>query len=764
MKRFLLILCMSVSMAILLGQTTESIVMGDISDAQTGYPIPSASVYIEGTTYGTTSEEDGFFQLRAPLAKRATLVVSALGYYSERFKIKPGTKAGIEVVLRPRYMLLNTLDVLPGLNPALALVDSVQTYARINDHTPGYENGIDETAISLSHIRPKLLHHILEQARLGDQQLYDSLTFIPAYYLRYEGTDRVEEGALCLDSWVWDILFGREAYKYPYFYVDNVSIMNAQFVSPLSRSGRHYYQYAILDSVSDGGKAYTLGFRTKNPYLNTFNGTMLIDSATYAIRQVHADVPKEANVNFMRSYHIDMFFRPDEQGAYWPREIYQTRVMDAAIVADTSFLFPTLLVNKNITLAADYDMFSRDNIQRDTTMEVLRKLPFFRTVNFFATTILTGYIPTGTAVDIGRVPEILRVNPIETVRLGLPLRTNARMSRSVCLEAYAAYGFGDRAWKGSGTIHYALPTQRRHILSLGYTDAYANTDADEMTRLKRENSIWYQDRSLTTHWTEPFFEGKGSYNAMARRRHVHLHTEHDWMDGLEQLAYLSIGRQSEGPATKNYAFNQSFRFARLGTTLRLSWQEQKADLYFRRIHIYNHLPVLYLNAEAGSIHRDGRASYDMYGKLRLMLRQELPLGMAGRLDYLFEAGTMFGKAPDVFRYTFDGNQSYAFDPYAFNLMGYYEYSSRHYVSVHANWNGRGCLFDRIPGIRVLHLRELVSFKLGYGDGLSIPYLEMGIGIGNILRVGELHSVWRLTHRNDPNAIRWGMRFRLHIDT
>ena len=381
MRRYPIILCLLVSAVMLSGQETVSKILGDISDAQTGYPIPAASVYIEGTTYGTISETDGFFVLSAPLKKRSTLVVSALGYYSEHFKIEPGTNAGIEVVLRPRYMLLNTLDVLPGLNPALALVDSVRTYARLNDHRPGYENGVDETAVSISHIRPKLLRHILEQDRLGEHGIIDTIPFIPAYYLRWEGTERAEEDALLLDKWVWDYLFGREPYQYPYFYVDNVSVMNTQFVSPLSRYGRHYYHYVLQDSVTDGGKAYTLAFRSKNPYLNTFNGTMLIDSATYALREVHADVSKEANVNFLRSYHIDMFYRSDEQGAYRPREVYQTRVLDAAIVADTSFLFPTLLVNKNTLFAADYDMSLRDHLERDTTMEVLRKLPFFRIVS-----------------------------------------------------------------------------------------------------------------------------------------------------------------------------------------------------------------------------------------------------------------------------------------------------------------------------------------------------------------------------------------------
>ena len=116
-------------------------------------------------------------------------------------------------------------------------------------------------------------------------------------------------------------------------------------------------------------------------------------------------------------------------------------------------------------------------------------------------------------------------------------------------------------------------------------------------------------------------------------------------------------------------------------------------------------------------------------------------------------------------------------------MNNLQYAVDRYLSLHAEWNGQGILFNLIPGIRYLRLRELVSFKLAYGylsdtnsiahadwaktalpalTGTDIPYVEMGVGIGNILRIGDLYSVWRLTNRQDPTTPRWAMRFRIHI--
>ena len=44
---------------------------------------------------------------------------------------------------------------------------------------------------------------------------------------------------------------------------------------------------------------------------------------------------------------------------------------------------------------------------------------------------------------------------------------------------------------------------------------------------------------------------------------------------------------------------------------------------------------------------------------------------------------------------------------------------------------------------------------------TIPYVEVGAGIGNILRIGELYGVFRVTHLDDPTPW-WAIRFRLQL--
>jgi hypothetical protein len=93
-----------------------------------------------------------------------------------------------------------------------------------------------------------------------------------------------------------------------------------------------------------------------------------------------------------------------------------------------------------------------------------------------------------------------------------------------------------------------------------------------------------------------------------------------------------------------------------------------------------------------------------------------------------------------------------------------------YITLHTEWDGQGLLFNNIPGLRWLHLHELIEAKIAYGycsdtyrsylNTNPTPhslYAEIGVGIGNILRVCDLYSIWSLSPQ-----IEWGMRFRIHF--
>ena len=774
----------------------ETTLVGDVYCAETGEPIPNANIYFQGTSVGTTSNAEGSFFLRTNLNKQRILIVSAVGYHKQRFQVEPGIMAGIQVALNEKTSVLEEVYATPDDSYALAIL------AKVKNHKSEILNPksqmVQSTELFVSDIGSRQLKKRLWKSLQAGMITADDSTFMMPLYVCRQSGDQKQERAIIMSPTDYSALLTNNQLN---FYNNTVSILDKSFLSPLASSSNTYYKYYLADSVlTDNGKEYILHFRTKNPYYATFNGEMRIDSANYQLRAITASVPSQSSVNYLKSLHISQSLVDNTI-----QDQQTSAILDFGVKTQDAHVFPTILIRTSLS-NIQHPTAQRSNLQLPTSnsaavqlptsnvntlLSTLDSLPIVRFANWTATIINTGYIPTGTCIDIGNIQEILQVNEHETVHLGLPFRTNAKLMKRVSLEASLGYGFRDRAFKGMGRINVQLPTPRRHVFFLEYQDHYVWTEIDDFTRLLHENSIGFKTMDFTAYAFEALRYNKNAVNTATRQRQIQLHFDNDWTDNIETQLYARVGWMGYGDPLVGYHNIPSFPYQTIGAILRVGFKERKIDGYFSRYHVYSHLPVIYFGVEAGSYQlptaqrsnlqqRSGPISnnYSLFAKLNLLIRQRADLGMGGTLDYAIQAGIIFGAVPYPFLHHFEGNQGYAYDPYRFTLMNNFQYAADKFVALHAEWNGQGILFNLIPGIRYLRLRELVTFKLAYGAlsntqstipnlqstiyNLKSPYVELGCGIGNILRVLDIHSVWRLTNWQDESTPRWALRFRLHI--
>ena len=763
----------------LLAFPQETIIVGDVTCAETGEPIPNASIYYQASSVGTSSNEEGSFVLKSNFDKKRTLVVSAVGYRTQRFQVEPGIMAGIQVALNEKTSVLEEVYATPDDSYALALLAQVKKNKPVTDNRTLSASPVTQTKeLYVSDIGSKQLKRRLwKSLQAGMITTEDSTLMLPLYVSRQTG-DQKDERSIIMSPTDYSALLGSN--NNLNFYNNTVSVLDRAFLSPLASASNTYYKYYLADSVTtDAGKQYILHFRTKNPYYATFNGEMTIDSATSTLRAITASVPSQTSVNYLKSVHINQTLAEDNS----IQSEQVTSILDFGVKTQDTHVFPTILL-RNTTAAEEQSpiTYHQSPISKvDTTLATLDSLPLVRFAQWTATIINTGYIPTGTFVDIGNIQEILQVNDHEKVHVGLPFRTNEKLMKHVSLEASLGYGFRDDAFKGMGRINVQLPTPRRHVFFFEYQDHYIWTEVDDFTRLLHENSIGFKNMDFTAYAFEALRYNTNAVNTATRQRQFQLHFDNDWTDNIETQLYARVGWMGYGDPLVGYHKIPSFTYQTVGGILRVGFQERKIDGYFSRYHVYSHLPVLYFGFEAGSYQTDYIKNYNLYAKLNLLLRHKADLGMGGTLDYAFQAGIILGEVPYPFLHHFEGNQGYAYDPFRFTLMNNFQYAADKYLALHAEWNGQGILFNLIPGIRYLRLRELVNFKLAYGTysdkhnsvlpfstcqttfkSLTIPYVELGCGIGNILRVLDIYSVWRLTNWQDETTPRWALRFRLHI--
>ena len=788
MKRLIIILLCLLTFNTWL-RAQETIVVGEVYDANTGEPLSNVNIYLQGTQEGTTTNAEGMFLLREELERARTMVVSAVGYHTERFKIEPHTQSGIDIALREKVGTLAEVFVVPNENPALALMEKVRARRAANRRMVAEDAATGSTALYVSDIQSRnLKRNLWKGLQSGMIQQEDSSYLVPLYW-RQQTSDTVREEATLLTVTDYQLLLGQIPSTFD-FYANSMPFLSTSMLSPLAASGNTYYTYFLVDSVWVGEeKRYQVRFKTKNPFYATFNGEMMIDSATCALRSIEVKMPAQTSINYLKGLSVRQTFTVDNQ----LRDEQVNMLMDFAVKAplgnDTTHIFPTLLLTRGTKLQHEENTPQNYAPEQDDmilpALDSLNNTPLFKTAKLLAYVVQTGCIPTSKYVEIGKVHHVFKLSKFEGLRVGIPLRTTDDLWKNVCLEAMVAYGMGDRAWKGFGQINVALPTERRHTMFVRYADEYMYADVDDFSEYLRENIVFNKQINIVTRLMQSLtFNPDYYYNTMSRRREARLQFSDEWNSYLETQAYVKLGRMGYGEPTSRYNAQPSFSYSTIGASARISFNERKVDTYFERRHIYNHLPVIYLGAELGSYRMDDMSSYRMYGNLQLMVRHDVDLGMGGELDYLVQAGLVFGRVPYPLLYHFAGNQTHTFEPHRFSLMNNYQYAADQYVALQAHWNGKGVLFNLIPGVRYLRLRELVELKMAYGGlrqdhqqvlafpttqtghgtmrAMQVPYVEMGVGIGNILRIGEVYGVFRWTQLNDPASPWWAVRFRLHL--
>jgi len=205
--------------------------------------------------------------------------------------------------------------------------------------------------------------------------------------------------------------------------------------------------------------------------------------------------------------------------------------------------------------------------------------------------------------------------------------------------------------------------------------------------------------------------------------------------------------------------------------LRFAKNEKFLRGEFERVSLGTDKPVLNLNFTAGLRNVFG-SGYEYY-KANITFAHKIPLSPVGYFKYIIDAGQIWGTVPYPLLKLHEGNETYAFDRYAFNMMNYYEFASDRYLSVYAEHHFQGFFLNKIPLIRKLEWREVVSAKgligelhnkheeiMDFPAGLyqvNDPYFEASVGIENIFKIFRVDAMWRLSYLDHNEIEKFGLR-------
>jgi hypothetical protein len=402
----------------------------------------------------------------------------------------------------------------------------------------------------------------------------------------------------------------------------------------------------------------------------------------------------------------------------------------------------------------------------------LLKLRSYRRLMDFATLYFIGYKSAG-KFDIGPIRKVYSFNPVEGQRFQLGGRSNYKLSKSLYTDAYLAYGLRDERWKYSLSGSYSF--NKRSIYSYPFNYLQASFLHD--TKNPGQENYFSQGNSLLTSFTRGY-NSSWLYNDIFRLTYVRefgnhfqftLGTKYWKQQPAGSLAYVYQLFPSEQDTITEITTGE------FSASLRWAPNEQFFENKVSRRDIINKYPIISLEYAKGikGLY-SGEYAYDA---LRLTVSKRFFISPLGYSDVTFDASYLGGTIPFPLLIIHPANQSYFYSQLSYNLMNVEEFVSDHYAGVNIDHFFNGFFFNKIPLLKKLRLREVVTAKILYGglrnennpkynpyqllfpttNGVTStfvlngqPYVEAGVGIYNILSFIRLDLIERFTYLNNPN--------------
>lgn len=823
----------------------QTVVQGVVTDMVNQQPLQYVSVVFKGGR-GTVTDSLGRYTLRSS-GKIATILITYVGYKTIAKPITTGITQTIDVALETDPKVTNNVTVTTNKkakyrnksNPAVELIRRVIDNKSIN-RTERYEfvqyEQYEKLEISLSNLNDKITNSkLLKNYQFlfenRDTTKVEGKSLLPVYleetisnkFFRKKpektktvviAAKRVNFGEYIDNAGVSDYL--NRLIMDVDIYDNNIPLFTYQFLSPIADLAPTFYMYYIRDTTTDenGQKLIKLYFTPRNTNDLLFRGNMWITlDGNYSVQKINMFLSKNVNLNFVRELHVDLDFEKSEDKRY---HLSRSHIMaDAGVtkssgngffgertvsfknfkinipLQDSIYEGPALVKpdkveahSESFWRAGRHDTLTHAEERVYNNIDSLEKMPSFRRTMAFFTFLLAGYTSFG-AFDLGPAAAFYGFNPVEGFKLRLGGRTTPKLSKRIYFEGYGAYGFKDEQWKYFLSTTYSLNNKSIYQYPLNFIRASYQFDTkipgQDLQFVSEDNFLLSFKRGQNDKWL---------YNTNLKLEYIHEFGNHltstiGFRNWEQKPAGSIVYTKSENGADVN--INQ-LTTSEFSGELRWAPNEKFYQGKVYRIPIVNKYPIITLRFIAG-VKGILKSEYN-YQNISGRIEKRAFLSQLGYSDLVLEGGYIFGKLPYPLMTIHRANQTYAYQLNSYNLMNFQEFVSDRFIAFNIDHYFNGLFFNRVPLLKKLKLREVVSMKLLYGgvreenkpssdpslirypvfQGATTtftlekkPYIEGSVGVTNIFKVIRVDMVKRVSYLENPYVATWGIRARFKFD-
>lgn len=786
-------------------------------------PIPFANVVFKNSSEGIVANEDGKFYLESA-KEYSVLLITSVGFSEKEITLEKLVNYNLKIQLNEAESL-NEVVVFAGKtskknNPALDILRKIWERKRQNGlylfdqyQIEKYEKiEFDMNSIDSAFMKSKLFKGMEFIFNQMDTSKITGKTYLPIFVNEslndVYGDNKLKKLKEKLKASKTSgfngnqqiLTFVKDLYSNYDIYNNYLTFFDKSFTSPLSKTGIDVYNYVLKDSAYIDKKwCYNIVFYPRRKNELTFKGDFWVNDSTFAIKKINMAVTKSANINWVKDIYLEQEFevvsdsvflltkdylmsdfalnkKEKSKGVYGKRTTYYrnhqfNNEKPVAFYKDEVNYMDADVFNKSDEYWNDsrFENLTKDELGVYKMLDTLQTVKKFKQIYSTVQVLASGFLQFGN-FDYGPLFSTFGYNEVEGVRLRAGGRTYFGTNDMWRIQGYTAYGFKDDKFKYGFSGKWMVDKKKRIILSGGnrrdieQIGASLTTTYDILGRSFASSSVFSSGNNgkLTNINLSNIAVEIEPVKNLIFQTGISYRTLESASPTFSLDYYTDIANAVTKSDVKQSEINFQVEYTPKRKTIGFAVERENVDSPYSRFF------VNYSHGFKGLLNSDFK-----YDKLQLYYKQPIIIGPLGRTNFIMEVGKTFGTVPLGLMSVIPGNQTFFILENTFNNLNFYEFVADQYATLQWNHNFNGRLFSRIPFMRKLNWREIVSVKGVYGgisdenrainaSGLVYHapekvYWEYSAGIGNIFKVFRIDFAWRGNYLNTPDTNRFTVK-------
>jgi Family of unknown function (DUF5686)/CarboxypepD_reg-like domain len=791
-----IIIITSVNISLL--QAQQYYIKGNVKDAETGAPLSYTNIRVDGTTYGTSANKNGEYEIKLR-GDNYTLIASYIGYTSDTIRIDLNRNlANINFILISSSVKLQEVIIKPGVNPALEIIRKAierrkERYAKLNNYSYfAYTKGLIKSRHDI----------IAGNNRIGITTGGDDSSSLKITGILENESEGYFEKP---DNYKEIILARKQSANFPptiniltggrfiqNFYDENVNFLGLDLPGPLSNDALNYYDYYIVKThAMNNNTVYQISMSPIDPADPGFKGNIYINDKSFDLIKVDLQLNRAANVGGIFDT-IDVFqqFSMYDDSIYMPVDYRLIAGVNYLNIVKFGFEFYTIMYNYSINPKLDENIFNKavvtvlpDADKKDSlywrnsttipnTKEELNAYKRIDSLESVPKTFWDRFSPLSSRIyfsddfSVSAPLAMYHFNRIEGSAIDLGLYFKNLSNKRLGASLKTSYGFSDKKLKEEFDFSYLMGSYRTYKLTFNVFNKLKILFDNEQPTDELVNTLW---SLFAKEDFRNYYYSKGFNIKIEGEVFPILSLNIGFLNQTDNSAFVntnfsffskhkSFNPNPEIYNTKTNAITAGFKF---------DFRDYIEDgLYRRRVNLSR--DQIFIEGEITHSDKNLLKSTSEFTTCKGWISGSLATFQFSELDFKLFGMYNFNKLPYQMFYSIPGSIDFLFNNLSFRTFNMDEIIGDRVVTLNLqhDWGNNIFKWLHIPLLKDSDLQLNTFLNSAFSDiskeSLSIispdtlvktfkhPFYEIGFGIYHILFPIELDFAWKLNYRGVNN--------------